>query len=611
MWPRTHEEHSGCGFDDQRPHCGPEQRAPTPQPTVQPTVSHQWSADTPQTDKLHKDRTRVSRVVSELLSVSQSSTQHYTKRAEKNISFESPDLLRATTTRAALRHNGEILRQQPCTAELYNLSSVADHLDTFVSHNWSTSRWNKFLVLVVHFNAKPAFLCWLMTVVTMFIVQALGYAPLLSVQTFGQMQHVGLGCTVCGAIVWFMTIFRWHDATRWLGFKGPSLFLDKACVHQTDEALKRRGIEHIAAFLYFSWSMLICYSELYLHKLWTVYEVSSFMLLHPGGKVDVRPEFFPVIILSGFGLRVFHMVVWVALHSSQAKKLPAQTIHWATCLVDMATLYPAALCFALFLRRWIEEQIKIYDHIREFRIADAQCFDERDRAVVQTNIEAFMKHYKHAPASATKAETLEAFEALVHEELPRLFAACLGRTGIPYRALATISLPQLAFALDYLSGQIGANRIVMRDALCNMVLSVTMSLALIPLATYIVCAFARRTLHWKGRRWCGIVAFTTFLSLLSVWIYLVFVAVTHLSYFVAGSDMGWPLIVMLVFVALLFILTYLAFRPPPHTTYRRRLNRPAVCDAPWEELSSSTSSGSSSRTESSTETDLEAAPMST
>merc|ERR1719506_1574523 len=56
------------------------------------------------------------------------------------------------------------------------------------------------------------------------------------------------------------------------------VFLDKTCIHQTDISLKRAGVLKLGAFLTSSSRMLILYSDVYLKKLWTVYEVACFLL---------------------------------------------------------------------------------------------------------------------------------------------------------------------------------------------------------------------------------------------------------------------------------------------------------------------------------------------
>ena len=54
---------------------------------------------------------------------------------------------------------------------------------------------------------------------------------------------------------------------KWLlRCRGKRVFLDRCCIHQTDEDLKQQGIEHLDIFLQLSDRMLVVYSELYTKK---------------------------------------------------------------------------------------------------------------------------------------------------------------------------------------------------------------------------------------------------------------------------------------------------------------------------------------------------------
>merc|ERR1719350_1662992 len=90
-----------------------------------------------------------------------------------------------------------------------------------------------------------------------------------------------------------------HELKRALGLRGCTVFLDKTCIHQTDKDLQREGILKLGAFLRSSSKMLVVYSDIYLTKLWTVYEVACFLSLHPTSNMTVVPISQPVLILAG------------------------------------------------------------------------------------------------------------------------------------------------------------------------------------------------------------------------------------------------------------------------------------------------------------------------
>ena len=67
-----------------------------------------------------------------------------------------------------------------------------------------------------------------------------------------------------------------------LCFHRSLAFVDKACIHQTDEALKNRGIENLLHLLLVG---VVLYTKSYLQRLWTVYELASHLLLQPQGRI--------------------------------------------------------------------------------------------------------------------------------------------------------------------------------------------------------------------------------------------------------------------------------------------------------------------------------------
>merc|ERR1712117_185394 len=83
------------------------------------------------------------------------------------------------------------------------------------------------------------------------------------------------------------------------GSPGRTLFLDKTCIHQVDKDLQKQGILKLGAFIRKSLCLLVIYSDLYLIKLWTVYEVACFLCLHPLQNMSVVPTFLPFVFLCG------------------------------------------------------------------------------------------------------------------------------------------------------------------------------------------------------------------------------------------------------------------------------------------------------------------------
>merc|ERR1719401_538142 len=86
-----------------------------------------------------------------------------------------------------------------------------------------------------------------------------------------------------------MTLFYWQDVAAKLSILGPCVFLDKTCIHQTDPEKKRKGISMLAGFLANSSTMLVVYTNEYMQKLWTVYELASFLVLKNQNRMILIP----------------------------------------------------------------------------------------------------------------------------------------------------------------------------------------------------------------------------------------------------------------------------------------------------------------------------------
>merc|ERR1719265_2912360 len=73
---------------------------------------------------------------------------------------------------------------------------------------------------------------------------------------------------------------RWSFMGKDFGKSRKTCFLDKTCIHQTDVEKKVTGIVKLGAFLSLSTRCVVCYTDVYLRKLWTVYEIACFLVIH-------------------------------------------------------------------------------------------------------------------------------------------------------------------------------------------------------------------------------------------------------------------------------------------------------------------------------------------
>merc|ERR1719291_1510920 len=113
--------------------------------------------------------------------VGRASSESARQRAVKSTHFIDPALLRGSFSADALRHWGAVLDQGRRTDDWYVLSVRCDHLDVFVSHNWSMSRLDKFLILALHLNLRAAVVCTALAVVPIAFLTIFGHMPAMQV----------------------------------------------------------------------------------------------------------------------------------------------------------------------------------------------------------------------------------------------------------------------------------------------------------------------------------------------------------------------------------------------------------------------------------------------
>lgn len=172
---------------------------------------------------------------------------------------------------------------------LYDLSKDVDHIDTFVSHSWRDPRFTKFLSLALHFRAWNAILWSMVPTMIAFVVQnhlaSTGQmAGLMIMASFPQVKMNGL-CHLTWGASFLLMLFLGAPTP----FRPVYCFLDRLCIHQTDAALKRRGIDSLGGFLAHSKRMVVIYSSSYITRLWCMFELAAKVRTHGVGAIDLMP----------------------------------------------------------------------------------------------------------------------------------------------------------------------------------------------------------------------------------------------------------------------------------------------------------------------------------
>jgi hypothetical protein len=212
-----------------------------------------------------------------------------------------------------------------------------------------------------------------------------------------------------------------------------SCFLDKCCIHQTDEVKKAVGIKQLGAFLRYSERMVVLWQPNYFTRLWCVYELAAFM--HISGGDCRRVSFLPLkMSVFAVALSLFHSVAtlcfcvllpWTTLHPEHAR--------WVAEAVPEAAQYPYLLLvffglglslyaltspfFWIFCKWHMRDRKELLQQVRSFEFDQAECREESDRKFVRGQIEhwfgevAQFEHY-------VRTAVAERVEEMLHDQGP-------------------------------------------------------------------------------------------------------------------------------------------------------------------------------------------------
>lgn len=365
-----------------------------------------------------------------------------------NFVFKGLAMKRATSVVHLLRCVGSILESSVGSAATFNLSRQAEDINYFISHNWDTPRYEKFLTLAMYFNRRAAHLLTLGAMILCTILTGLGLVRAFD-NPYGR---VSLVCTPLGVPLFFMVIFFAHDVERCLGCSRANVFLDKICIHQTDPSEKKKGVESLGAFLYASEKMLIVYTNLYLNKLWTMYELASFLALRSSKDILVMPT--ATYVTTYFSALVCYCVTLIYSVSITLGGVSEDV----ALLVYCAALVVVLAWMAVVLRRTARSRTRALTDALNFRVANAHCTVEEDRPLVNEMIGKLMKQLKYVDRNETPEGSLTAFEDLVHKVVPPLLQKKFGSSGFPYRKILIASQAMLWKAFDRMGGYVQEGR---------------------------------------------------------------------------------------------------------------------------------------------------------
>jgi len=342
----------------------------------------------------------------------------------------------------------------------YYLSEQVDRINDFLSHDWETRRWPKFLTLCLLYNATPAYTASILVGLLLSILQleSVRLLPKLDepIIEANQVGPNGLWCLpLCTATFVFVLLF-WQRLRQIMRCNSRVVFVDKLCIHQTDNELKLQGVCGLAGFINHSERLVVIWGPRYFKRLWCMYEVASWLFLNKD--VEESVLFMPValtqlISVLFVGLLVFYSIFRFNVYIPAPFSLPL-----IISAIFFVTIVPVHIW-----RRLIYDLRILPLQLAEFSSREAECFcctnahvhPETgmpllcDRELVYDTFKDWFPSdsTKEAPDAGDEAY-LHAFDHHVRTKFSQAVLSQVGGGRLRYRDVLLACLPMLWFGFD-------------------------------------------------------------------------------------------------------------------------------------------------------------------
>jgi len=257
---------------------------------------------------------------------------------------------------------------------------------------------------------------------------------------------------VAGLIAATASAFVWLAAQR-----RRSYFVDAACIHQTNRALKTQGIRHLAGFVAMSSQLVVLWDEHYFSRLWCVYELAMYRAIHPNRPVtflQLRSAVVVVVAMAaemvGFGvILLFVMLIYRgdltgSMHGPTGERVMMGDDFWKSSMPMLA-----ALLFVLYFLIYVGvtlfgasmalQRIALQRCLESFDVRVAGCYAATDRDEIYAAIGAIYLR--------GGTDGLDAFNHMVRTQLKEQVLQQVSGSTTLYSSLLFLMLPAFCLLL--------------------------------------------------------------------------------------------------------------------------------------------------------------------
>merc|ERR1712032_1687554 len=144
------------------------------------------------------------------------------------------------------------------------------------------------------------------------------------------------------------------------------------------------------------------------------------------------------------------------------------------------------------MRKYSKMEFGMKAEMEDFSIDEADCYEERDRALVKANIVRFMTQNGNVECNAQPEDILSAFDILVRRTVTRAFGESIG-PRFRYSLMMVSLFPDLCAALEDAAVSVHFGR-PLRIVLPRLINRCSINLAIVP----IFLAGLRAIFRWKA-----------------------------------------------------------------------------------------------------------------
>ncbi|CAE7621381.1 unnamed protein product [Symbiodinium sp. CCMP2592] len=349
------------------------------------------------------------------------------------------------------------------------------HVEVFISHTWGSPRWLKYLGICYFLNmglaVKAAVTAWLLAVVGLMVFKV--------TKMFCGKQYLLLLLTEFPVLVFFVFFFFGQSLSR--GLWAPTFWLDKLCIHQTNQNLKAQQVAALPVFVARSTRMLVLWDDTYFERLWCNMEMATFAQYSESPeKMEFVPLWLAPWLLSAVLLDLLGVEFLRFMEADQGTEMVTQTgIRMGSAMLGdskEALLFlegflhnfpyfvcylPMALPTMLSFKNKIQGHQLMLRQMASFDVKKAKCSVESDRPLVEEQVAMHFRPKldtdvivaggsEPAPeaveSGALQEEALDRFNSYVQGPLRSTLLDCIGDVhDVPFQLCSLCMLPMTTF----------------------------------------------------------------------------------------------------------------------------------------------------------------------